>query len=126
MLSFELLCNVVANWIFYEEEVEMLLTFHVFKSRLNFFFKWEFNVLRNSMCLCGFIEKNIDVYPFNKHSKVSTNFQYGCCLLKNVMQSVFSNVLIFKLQVLVFSFCLSTLCFFNVLMNCKLLIGGIR
>jgi hypothetical protein len=74
----------------------MLLTFHVFKSRLNFFFKWEFNVIRNSMCLCGFIEKNIDVHPFNKHSKVSTNFQYGRCLLK--IQSVFSNVLIFKLQ----------------------------
>jgi len=59
----------------------MLLIFHVFKSRFSIFFKWEFNVLRNLMCVCGFIEKNIDVYPFYKHSKVSTNFLYGCCLL---------------------------------------------
>jgi hypothetical protein len=29
------------------------------------------------MCVCGFIEKNINVYPLYKHAKVLTNFQYG-------------------------------------------------
>jgi hypothetical protein len=33
------------------------------------------------VCVCGFTEKNIDVYPFYKHSKVSKKILYGCCLL---------------------------------------------
>jgi len=125
MLSFELLCNVVVDWIFYEDEVEMLLIFHVFKSRFSFFFKWEFNVLRNSRCVCGFIEKNIDVYPFYKHSKVSTNFLYGCCLFIKCHPKCVFKCLDFQVTSFgpLFLF-IRIVLFFNVSMNCELLLGG--
>ncbi len=32
------------------------------------------------ICLCAFIEENINVYPLYKHSNVLTFCQYGHCL----------------------------------------------
>ncbi len=45
------------------------------------------------MYLFVFIEKNINVYPFYKHSNVLNFCQYGHCLFLNVVLSVHEKLL---------------------------------
>jgi len=74
------MCFVIANWISYEHEVEMVVVFYVFES--SYYYYTGFYYFRiYLMCLCGFIKKNINVYPLYKHSNVLKFCQYNHCLL---------------------------------------------
>jgi hypothetical protein len=62
---------------------KMLVLFYGHYSRFSLFFKWDFNALEYIQFACGcFIEKNINVYLFYKHSNVSTSINMDIVCFK--------------------------------------------